>query len=1486
GSSGGISGISLNTWYHIVFTYDGTTARIYRNAGTPTSGVCNAPTWPAEGMYIGDRSAGSRQFHGIIDEVRLSNIVRSSAWVSTEYNNQNDPSGFYSIGTEEYNVQAPVISNEDPMNGATGVSIYLSQLEFNISDLQNHLLNYTITTIPDIIGGPQNGINVNSGTTASIPIINNPLNSNTLHTWYLNVTNGVHWTNKTFNFTTESMPDSWQFRKEILINHTKVTSDLINFPVLIHITDSDLAMKAQHDGDDIYFTDNVNNKLNHEIENYNGTTGELASWVNIPFLSLTQDTILYLYYGNPTCGNQESIEGTWDSNYVAVHHFDETSGTIYDSTSHNNDGTTYGNLSQDTQGKIDGADYFDGINDHITLPPVFSIDSQFTMEAWIYPQTGARYFVSQWNNYKGVMLQVGASPDHIEWYIDGSSGGISGISLNTWYHIVFTYDGTTARIYRNAGTPTSGVCNAPTWPAEGMYIGDRSAGSRQFHGIIDEVRLSNIVRSSAWVSTEYNNQNDPSGFYSIGTEEYNVQAPVISNEEPLNNVTGVSISLPSLMFDIFDYQDDHMTYTVTTIPDVTGGPQSGSNISSGTTINIQILQTPLEYNTLYTWSVHVTDGVYWTNETYHFTTSLNNGPIISEVYPNNQNATYNPRLTLKVDDFDNDSLTVIFKSNASGTWETLGTYHGGNKIYYHDPLGMDIKNKRFYWSANVFDGTTWINNTYRFTAQAFILKWSYYMYTNATIGPSASDVDHDGIFEIFAVSAGKIVCFNGKTGQVKWTYNYSGIGDHSQFEIGDLNKDGIEEVVVSTYSRTIALHANNGSVYWTSSASSSNKNIIIVDIDGNGYPYVYIASDDINHGENGTGRLRKLRGTDGTILAEVFAYRPCYGCLSCADSDNDGKFEIYMNDRGYSYTGSSLGKGMQCYDADTLNLLWYLDTPLCSSHSPILVDVNKDGILDAVCMNQHSNAGIYVIDGLTWDKMPGKWQDSISGLTAHSQPSIYDIDNDGNLELITCSGGPAMVWDMGRWSLDANLNYLLKEPPKMGNVIKDEKLEIIAAYNDIKIYNQSYQLKETINTPALAQTCVQDIDNNGRNELILMSESGIIKVYDTSGLVPVKLPRTNSEYYSERRTGAAVYIPPPGAPQPIIKETIPSNRSQDVQLNPTLCAHVIDFHYDRMNITISTNATGSWVTLASYYNVGNGWYNITTTTMNNKQTTYYWRVTATDPYADNMTTTKTYQFTTQTPPVISSIVATPSTILSGQLVHISGNVTDNSRVNTVKINILSPNGTATNTTALGGTPQWNVLKYDDFESGWGNYTDGGTDCALYTGTTYAHQGTKAADIRDYMDINSSFYLTQSIDVDTPRYIALRVDFWFKAQSMERRENLWVKYYDGQHWQFVADFLEEKHFVNDVFYHKIIWINETKYTFPKDMKIRFQCDASDDSDHVFIDQVYINATTAQGSHYYYNTSYIEPGTYHYYLWAQDQFGNSMRSATYTFDVSSE
>ncbi len=164
------------------------------------------------------------------------------------------------------------------------------------------------------------------------------------------------------------------------------------------------------------------------------------------------------------------------------------------------------------------------------------------------------------------------------------------------------------------------------------------------------------------------------------------------------------------------------------------------------------------------------------------------------------------------------------------------------------------------------------------------------------------------------------------------------------------------------------------------------------------------------------------------------------------------------------------------------------------------------------------------------------------------------------------------------------------------------------------------------------------------------------------------------------------------------------------------------------------------------------------------------------------------------------------------------------------------------TTVEEQTGQVVELSFTDFESGFGIWTDGGSDCVLYTKGTYATQGSNAACIQDNSGVASSFYLTNGVDVHTPAYVQINVEFEFISVKMEDNEDFWVQYYDGSVWNTVATYTAGNDFENKSTYATKVSILESQYNFPTDMKIRFMCDASDDRDDVFIDQIKISAST--------------------------------------------
>lgn len=340
----------------------------------------------------------------------------------------------------------------------------------------------------------------------------------------------------------------WNYRKVITVDAGQVSGPLTNFPLLVDITDADLASDAQPDGDDIAFTDINGTQLSHEIELYDGDTGQVIAWVKVPSLSSTENTLLFMYFGNSTATNQEDLAGTWDSNFVMVQHLDETSGNHLDSTGNANDGTTVVVSDQGTTGMINGADDFDGIGDYVRVPDAASLqfgEGSFTAEAWIYPESAPDVNGVRIVNNRGIGL-AGAYPGwqlKIEdsggnWVVGRSAiddaadnyqryDGTTPYLYNQWYRLVMVYEADNElRFYVNSaldGTlpigPYGDITNSlPTvigasLANEGVEL---ASGDQLFDGIIDEVRLSNLARSDDWIVTSYTNQSAPGSFSQTG----------------------------------------------------------------------------------------------------------------------------------------------------------------------------------------------------------------------------------------------------------------------------------------------------------------------------------------------------------------------------------------------------------------------------------------------------------------------------------------------------------------------------------------------------------------------------------------------------------------------------------------------------------------------------------------------------------------------------------------------------------------------------------------------------------------------------------------------------------------------------------------------------------------------------------------------------------------------------------------------------------
>ena len=410
---------------------------------------------------------------------------------------------------------------------------------------------------------------------------------------------------------------NWTHRKPITIDFTKVGSGPhTNFPILVSRTDNDLQARAQADGDDILFTssDGVT-KLDHDLESYTSVSGNIVTWIEIPNLSSVANTVIYMYYGNSAASSQQNISGSWDANYKGVWHLNST---FSDATTNANNGTNTGTTT--ANGKISGARGFVRNNgaDFITVSGLLGSPTSFTTSAWAN--------LSSADNAGAEILSIG---DYVILRADESgSNRTSGIystspatwtttasgtnyAGNGWHYFVYTCDDVTnsQKLFVNGmQVAITSFAASPIFTGAGTntFIGKHGNGSTlyDFDGSIDEVRVSNISRSPGWVLTEFNNQNSPSAFYSVGTQTSTKTFTGIGNFSDATKWTGGTLPTAgqNLIIDGTCTVDnnavtDNLAYGSLTIGSVTG--RTLNWVSGGTNrLNVTDLSNGTGMNSL------------------------------------------------------------------------------------------------------------------------------------------------------------------------------------------------------------------------------------------------------------------------------------------------------------------------------------------------------------------------------------------------------------------------------------------------------------------------------------------------------------------------------------------------------------------------------------------------------------------------------------------------------------------------------------------------------------------------------------------------------------------------------------------------------------------------------------------------------------------------------------------------------------------------
>ncbi len=344
-------------------------------------------------------------------------------------------------------------------------------------------------------------------------------------------------TSLTTKATTSWFNPSYSHRLTLTINKEHIGEELTDFPILVRLTSDQthLFNTSRDDGHDLVFTDKNNQKLSHELESFDKQNNEATIWVKVPTLKPTEDTVLYLYYGNPTAEDNQNTTDVWSNGYKGVWHMSQSPvATQEDVTANKNDAAPVNLDEQDsrTAGKIGDAvrlvksssDYMSAADDNLH-------GEHITVSTWFNSKTWNTNFADVLNRRNASGIGNGgfvieqSSVSGFLWFYCNIGGtwiakSASGWPVGEWVNLTGTYDGHFIRLYRNGeeigSTAAEGSISNPG-NARVEFGRNISATSIFFDGSIDQTSVSNTPRSSAWISAEYANQSGSEDFFTISS---------------------------------------------------------------------------------------------------------------------------------------------------------------------------------------------------------------------------------------------------------------------------------------------------------------------------------------------------------------------------------------------------------------------------------------------------------------------------------------------------------------------------------------------------------------------------------------------------------------------------------------------------------------------------------------------------------------------------------------------------------------------------------------------------------------------------------------------------------------------------------------------------------------------------------------------------------------------------------------------------------
>jgi len=385
------------------------------------------------------------------------------------------------------------------------------------------------------------------------------------------------------------------------------------------------------------------------------------------------------------------------------------------------------------------------------------------------------------------------------------------------------------------------------------------------------------------------------------------------------------------------------------------------------------------------------------------------------------------------------------------------------------------------------------------------------------------------------------------------------------------NSTSKEEIIGGMWGNKIYVWYENGTLVegWPKNIYVSRSSATVNDIDCDGDLEIILPTTD------GGGLIYALHH-DGTIVDgwPVTIGSPVRRAAASADIDLDGFPEILFGDQnGFVYALHHDGSPVDGWPQQAHDFI---------KSSPVIADIEGDGDKEIIICSGFTQQRIISVwnhDGTMVDGWPQE-----NGMS-FVQPSVGDIDNDGDLEILAGGSVPSspyarfFVWHHDGnlvdgwpikfpWDGSQNVDYIYAQPV-IGDIDGDGDVEIIVGSYNNKLYAWHHDATNVTGWPKIigdsvdSTAAIADIDNDDLVEVIVAGDDGKIYVWDMEGIYNSSNMQWSMFQYDTHHTGCYIRKNdnnyPPSAP------TIDG---------PTKCKPFIDYNYTF--IATDSNGDNIW----------------------------------------------------------------------------------------------------------------------------------------------------------------------------------------------------------------------------------------------------------------------------------------------------------------------